>query len=254
MPVLEMIKKQFIAKAEVDSEEGTVTAIISTSAPDRDREVLLAKGADFTAFEKNPVVLWAHSHSSPPIGKALWIKRQGKKIIAKIKFADTPFAEEVFSLFKGGFLKAFSVGFDPKKSHQPTPKDIAKDPEMANVFRIFDEWELLEFSAVPVPANAEALAIAVKSLEIKLSDDLKSELEVEEVVDAEDVKIANDSEDLGESEPISMTAKEFGMQPIIEMNKIKFKMEKAPFECVKSKDYVKAELLKEMRKVKGCIY
>ena len=176
---MEMQYKQYIAKAEIDDNERTVTAFISTSSVDRDGEVLLPKGADFEPFLKNPVVLWAHSYDQTPIGKAIQLKKSFKKITAKIKFAETEFAEEVYQLFKGGFLSAFSVGFIPKESHSPTPDEIKKRPEWAEAFIIFDKWELLEFSAVPVPANSEALATAVKSKSVKLSDELKEELGID---------------------------------------------------------------------------
>lgn len=175
-------RKQFVSDdTKIDADERSVTAIITTDGVDRDREVLLPKGADVEQFSKNPVVLWAHDYVSVPIGKALWLKPGRKKITAKVQFADTEQGEEVFQLFKGGFLNAFSVGFRPTKSHQPTPEDIKKKPEWANVYRVFDEWELLEFSVVPVPANAEALAIAVKSHALELSDETKVVMDIEEV-------------------------------------------------------------------------
>ncbi len=166
-----LIRKQFVpVDIKIDEEERTITAIISTSGVDRDGEVVDAKGGDFENFLKNPVVLWAHDYKEMPIGKTLWLNRRGSKIQAKARFAKTEMAEEVFQLYKGGFLKAFSIGFIPKKSHRPEPKEIEKRPELANVFRIIDEWELLEFSAVPVPANPEALLQAVKSKEVNIKD------------------------------------------------------------------------------------
>ena len=170
MDTLNAIKKQFIAKAEIDGDARTIIATITTEAIDRDGEVIIAKGIDFEMFLKNPVVLWAHNSYAPPIAKARWIKRKGKKIVAELIFAETEQAEEVFQLFKGGFLNAFSIGFIPKKGHQPTPDEIKKKPEWAEVWRVIDEAELLEFSAVPVPANPEALAIAVKNHEVKIDD------------------------------------------------------------------------------------
>lgn len=187
-----MLRKQYVCKSEVDEQERTVTAVISTGAIDRDNEILLPKGADFEQYMKNPVVLWAHGYRDTPIAKALWIKKTWKNIKAKLQFADTPQAEEIYQLFKGGFLKAFSVGFRPIKSHRPDEKEIAKNPEWAGVWLIYDEWELLEFSAVPVPANPEALAIAVKSHDVTLSKELLSDFdELEEeihIADTEPVK------------------------------------------------------------------
>lgn len=180
----DLLRKQFVSEeTKVDIDERTVTAVITTDSVDRDREVLLPKGADLEQFRKNPVVLWAHDYSGPPIGKAQWIKEGRKRITAKVEFAQTEQAEDVFQLFKGGFLNAFSVGFRPTKSHNPTPDEIKKRPDLADVFRVFDEWELLEFSVVPVPANADALATAVKSKALILSDETKTLMDIEDEPD-----------------------------------------------------------------------
>ena len=184
-------EKQFIGDgfkvSEIDGEERTVTAVISSDAIDRDSEVILPKGVDFEKFEKNAVVLWSHNSSMPPIGKALWIKRQGKKIIARVQFATSDLAEEVWQLFKGGFLKAFSIGFMPTETGRaPTPAEIKKRPELAEARRIFPAVELLEFSAVAVPANPEALATAVKSGQFsQIAKDF--DLEVEEKIQTKEI-------------------------------------------------------------------
>lgn len=173
-----------ICKAtEIDDEERTVVAVISTGVIDRDSEILTPKGARTENFEKNPVIPWSHNTFDPPIGKALWIKVGTKKILAKVKFAMTDRAEEVWQLFKGKFLRAFSVGFIPLKGHRPTPEEIKKNPDLADARFIFDEWELLEFSPVVVPANPEALATAVKNKSIKISKALRKELNVEEIAE-----------------------------------------------------------------------
>ena len=150
--------------SDVDTEERTVTAIISSDAIDRDDEVLLPKGAELEHFRKNPVVLWSHNSSIPPIGKALWIEKKRNKIIAKVKFATTELAEEVWQLFKGGFLKAFSVGFMPIiPGRAPLPAELKRNPDLADARRIFPEWEMLEFSPVSIPSNRDALVMAIKS-------------------------------------------------------------------------------------------
>ncbi len=163
-----------------DSEPRTVISTISTGAVDRDKEVLLPKGAEMESYRANPVVLWGHDNQSPPIGKNVWIKTTSKGMIAKTEFADTPRGNEVFELFKGGFLKAFSVGFNPTEHRQPTTKDLTKHPEWAEVRRIYSKWEMLEYSVVPIPANPDALVTAVgKGLNV--SDELWDELDMSEL-------------------------------------------------------------------------
>ena len=142
---------------EIDPNERTITALVSTAAIDRMDEVLDPEGADLKNFRKNPVVLWAHTYDMPPIGKALWIKNSKDGLLSKVKFAPTAFADEIFGLFKEGFLKAFSVGFLPRKWTSPETKSDKKEPR-----RVYTDWELLEYSAVPVPANPEALALAIQ--------------------------------------------------------------------------------------------
>jgi len=172
--------KQYIAKVDTDDEDRTLTAVISTDAVDRDDEVLKPLGVDFDSYLKNPIVLWAHDYHSPPIGKTLWITKSRTKITAKMKFADTPRAEEIYQLYKGKYLNAFSVGFLSKESHRPEPKEIEKRPELSRARNIIDKWELLEYSPVPVPANPEALATAVKTKEITVSKELQTELGLED--------------------------------------------------------------------------
>lgn len=174
--------KQFIATdVMVDTNERTVTATITTSAVDRFGEVVVSGGANLENFLKNPVVLWVHNSHDLPIGKALWLRKLKNKIVAKIQFAAkevNEFAEQVFQMYKAGFLKAFSIGFRPDfdKTRAPNLEDIKKNPEWASAHRVFFGWELLEFSAVPVPANPEALASAVKNHDLSASPELLKQL------------------------------------------------------------------------------
>ena len=169
---MELIKRIFDGEIRgIDEKERTLTAYVSTNARDRMNEVMLADGVDFSKFKKNPVVLFAHDYRQPPIGRALWIKRDGEGIMSKMQFANTEFAQEVFSLYKDGFMKAFSVGFIPKEVEDG---DGEKTPR-----RTYKKWELLEYSAVPVPANPEALMLAV-SKGLHISDDLKKMFEKKE--------------------------------------------------------------------------
>ena len=217
--------------SEIDSEERTVTAIITSDAIDRDDEVLLPKGANIEQFEKNPVVLWSHNSSLPPIGKVEWIKRGTGKITAKVKFAATDLAEEVWQLFKGGFLKAFSIGFMPIESRVPTPDDIRKRPEWAVVRRIFSAYELLELSAVAVPSNPQALATAIKSGKFEVIAKDFNLPEVEDEPEEEDIK---------EPEPIEVKATSFIAKPHVKMKRhiemsLSGTMEKGVSEAIKIK-------------------
>ena len=164
---IEFVRKGIIVKAEPDDVERSTTELISTGTVDRDKEVLLPKGADITYYKDNPQVLWAHNYNQPPIGRAAWIKKTPEGLLAKTIYAETPFAEEIYGLVKGGFLPARSVGFIVLDGHEPEEKDIKKHPEWAEARFIIDKWELLEYSVVPVGSNRQALEQAmVKGLNI----------------------------------------------------------------------------------------
>ena len=186
MPEILKHKQYVVSEIKAtDDESGIVTAVINTLAIDRDKEVVLPKGAMLDEYMKNPVVLWAHNSSEPPIAKAVYVDKRRKQIIAKIKFADTEFAQDIYKLYKGGFMKAFSVGFIPKKGHMPSPEEIKARPDLAECRYIIDKWEMYEFSAVPVPANPEALAQAVKSKSIDIHQET-ADLLIKDFTEEED--------------------------------------------------------------------
>lgn len=143
--------------AHLKKEKGEYWIIASSSDTDRDNEIILP--SSFTKsidpyMKKNPVILWAHDYSKPPVGKAIDYKITDNELMLKIMFADTEFGKEIKYLYDNGFLNSFSVGFIPKEY----------DYDKSNK-RVFTENEILETSAVPVPANAAATMI--RSLEAK---------------------------------------------------------------------------------------
>ena len=145
--------------------ERTVRFTISKEVVDRDGDILRANGVDFGNYMKNPVFLGFHNSRDFPLGKVVKFWVEGNAVKADVYF---PKLEELssdmnnvsekarlidfcFHCYKTGMLNAVSVGFIPLKwTESETGFDILK-------------WELLEFSAVAVPANQDAIAEAVKS-------------------------------------------------------------------------------------------
>jgi phage head maturation protease len=82
-------------------------------------------------------------------------------VIAKTIFADTAFSADIFKLFQSRVLSAFSIGFMPTEGGPPEEKEILENPTWAKAQWVIRKWELFEYSAVAVPANPEALALAV---------------------------------------------------------------------------------------------
>lgn len=152
---------------QCDEGKREVVAVINTEAVDRDGEVVQPKGLKKKNYQGNPVVLVSHDYQSLPVGKALWVKASTDEagrdvLIAKTYFSDkTETARDVFGLLQDGVLNAFSIGFVPIKASAPSTKELNARPDLKNAKLIHREWELLEYSVVGVPANPEALTLAV---------------------------------------------------------------------------------------------
>src|SRR3954468_20514473 len=152
---------------KVDPATMAVRAVISTAAPDRGGDVIVPAGLRHAdEFLRNPVVLWAHQRSLPPIGTCERLTIEADRIIAETKFsASSPFAADVFKLYAEGVLRGWSVGFAPAKV-VPIPAGRGKAPGGV----CYPEWDLLEYSAVPIPENPEALTLAVQKGLVKDAD------------------------------------------------------------------------------------
>jgi uncharacterized protein len=140
-------------KAADDGSRALVVKI-STASPDRSNDIVKPEGVILDNFLKNPVVAAFHRYDRPPIGKALEVQKVDNGLIAKVEFTPegvNPEADMIYELNKGGFMNAWSIGFIPKK--------WSERGQNWSDGREFQEWELLEFSAVLVPDNTEALTL-----------------------------------------------------------------------------------------------
>ena len=168
--------KAFSSDVKVVAGERAVTARISTSAVDRDGDVLIPQGCNAKNYSLNPVVFWNHNASSLPIGKCEAFQKGDEYIDAKVVFATRPeslpegeewMPDTLFELYKQGVLSAFSVGLIPTETRPPTKRDLEK---YGDCKRVVSKWEIYEFSAVGLPANPEAVAIAVSKGWVKRED------------------------------------------------------------------------------------
>lgn len=161
---------------------GTFEIVISTDDIDRHGEIVDQKGIDFTAYMKNPVVLWGHNHNQIPVGVTdeIYTRNLGAQTqtVAKGRFAAHEFAQTLRQLYDAKMLNTSSIGFIPKEYNGST---ITKS-------------ELLEWSFVSIPANPYALALGKSGFnvaeliekgvflgEIKHGDDIETPVEEEKV-------------------------------------------------------------------------
>lgn len=147
---------------DVNEQERSVKARISTDRTDSDLEVVLPQGLIWNRFQKNPVVFFMHDPFGLPIGTSMWQKVGKHEVLAKTRFAEHEFADEVFKMFAGGILRGWSLGMDPMsvRRREIRPADVRKRADWAGARYIIEAAEVVEYSAVTIPANEDALSKA----------------------------------------------------------------------------------------------
>lgn len=126
------------------------TFVFSSSAVDRDNDVINQEGIDTKEFKKNPIVLWGHDRSSPPVARVKSTFFRDGKLMGSIQFPPegvSAMSDTIGGLVREGYINAVSIGFRPKEW------TFDEDRGGYNIL----ESELLEVSLVPIPSQQEAL-------------------------------------------------------------------------------------------------
>ncbi len=150
----EIVLSGFI-DAKAGETEDVFPWVFSTFDTDRYDEKVDPKGWELERYLENPVVLWAHCHSIPAIGKASDLAASDF-LSGNIRFNEKDYDEFGWSIgerVKRGVIRAGSVGMLVKEIEWLDRK--AGDAEEADL--IIRKQELLEFSICNVPANPFAL-------------------------------------------------------------------------------------------------
>jgi HK97 family phage prohead protease len=141
------------ATSQEDLANYIIRGVFSTVDEDRHGEVVDQRGWNVKEYLLNPVVLFNHDHSIPAVAKMIDLYDGPNGLEGAMQFAAdvSPFAKELFGLYAGSFMNAFSCGFlnDVYEYDQQNDKIILR------------ENTLLEVSCVNVPANAYALAKSI---------------------------------------------------------------------------------------------
>jgi HK97 family phage prohead protease len=123
--------------------ENKFHAVFSTATEDRHGDIV-HQDWELKYFKKNPVFLDSHNYDSIVhiLGKISGIKVESNKLQGDVEFMlDNPKGALAAKMAEGGFLNTTSVGFIPREFNDKG--EIIKS-------------ELLEVSAVSVPANPQA--------------------------------------------------------------------------------------------------
>lgn len=145
----------------VNEDERIITGIASTPSPDRDGDILESGGA---TYRSDTPFLWQHDRSQPIGTCTPKMVKEGMQITAKLAkpTPDMPSQlaarlDEAWASIKAGLVRGLSIGFLPKEYSYLDEGGIR-----------FLKWDLLEVSAVTIPANAECSIQTVKSFDRQL--------------------------------------------------------------------------------------
>lgn len=144
----------------VDSATRKITGIATTPSVDRVGDIIDPMGIKFN----NPMpFLWQHRHDAP-IGTVTFkpATAKGIEFEAEIASIDEPGTlkdrvDEAWQSIKAGLVRAVSIGFRPIEYSFMDSGGIR-----------YNEAEVYELSAVTIPANADAVISAVKSIDAGL--------------------------------------------------------------------------------------
>ena len=143
--------------------------VASEETPDRYGDIIQVAGWNFDNFKKNNVFMFNHDYHIAPIGTVPKVWVEGKQLLNTVDW-DT--ADELAKFIKGkydrGFLKGESVGFRPLEWEESSDGGY-----------IFSKAELLEISAVALPAHPNAIRKALALQEAKSYFFIPSNLHLE---------------------------------------------------------------------------
>ncbi|MBF8433649.1 phage major capsid protein [Klebsiella pneumoniae] len=145
----------------VNEDDRIITGIASTPSPDRDGDIMEPEGAKFSS---DTPFLWQHDRSQPIGTCTPKMVKEGLQITAKLvkPTSDMPSQlvarlDEAWASIKAGLVRGLSIGFRPIEYSFLDEGGIR-----------FLSWDLLEVSAVTIPANAECSIQTVKSFDRQL--------------------------------------------------------------------------------------
>lgn len=157
-------------KIITDDRVMAATAVISTPLIDRDGDVVLQEGLDFTNYRRNPVVFFNHQAWPVPIGKSEDQQGRSTIIVTPEQTTATCYfsskskeSEQIYHLVADGTLRSTSIGFLVKRATPLTSSPMLGMGRMSQTgkpggYRI-ENAEVTEWSWVGIGANPEAVLV-----------------------------------------------------------------------------------------------
>jgi HK97 family phage major capsid protein/HK97 family phage prohead protease len=138
----------------LDEEMRVLEGIASTPTPDRMGDVVVPEGMQF----KTPFPFLYQHNPAKPIGQVIKAIVSSDGLSVQVKLAPkgvADYIDEAWALIKSGLVRGLSIGF--RSLEESWDKTI-------NGYRYL-RTEIMELSAVTIPANAEATITTVKSFD-----------------------------------------------------------------------------------------
>jgi HK97 family phage prohead protease len=152
LPTVRRVKRIREKLLSADGSKPRYVFTISSGNVDRMGDVIDQNGIELANYKNNPIVLFGHDSGQLPVGRATSIYVMNNRLQASMQFGSGRFAKSVEESVRNGTLNATSIGFAPLSWDFSTDRKAGID---------FHSIELLEFSIVPVPANADCLLIGM---------------------------------------------------------------------------------------------
>lgn len=126
---------------------------------------IIEKGAFTETFEKraesgHPFPLCFNHDFSAVIGSVKKVEDTEKGPYIEAEFLDTQLAQDVRKMLMSGAIYQFSFAYDVLQSRAPN-----EDEKKMGIMNVLQKLEVFEISVVTVPANQNAVATEVKSVE-----------------------------------------------------------------------------------------
>jgi hypothetical protein len=169
-------------KSKIENPDAAILDFVASDETlDRYDEIVSAAGWKLDSYRRNPVFQNAHKYGDIifTLGKSLITEVRSLSalpsslcLFQRVQFAVeiNPMAKIAYGLYKGKFLNAVSVGFVPIRWEDFPSSSSSSSSSSSVPRRKYLEQELLEVSAVGIPANPNALALGLKSGAIEKSD------------------------------------------------------------------------------------
>lgn len=132
-----------------------LTFVLSDESVNSHGTWVKTSGIDLKRFKSNPVMLWSHDDSFPPIGRWENIRVEDDKLLADAMFDESDeLAMALKRKVEEGIIKSCSIGFIAKRY-----SSAIEDIKPGQIWETIVESEVVEASLCAVGANANAMRL-----------------------------------------------------------------------------------------------